>query len=128
MKKKYSSVDELNNAQREMNKTCTNIEQEMLGYISNPLSLIFNKGQNSTEGETNTPPQTVVDKLLDYIPMALPVIQNVVLPMVGGKKLKNRLFKSAFGIVWKIGLVNWAFWGVKKGIEKIKTNRSKTRS
>lgn len=148
MKKKYTTLDELNQAQKAMARESALIEDEFLSVVKNPLN-IFSFGANKQDEDQATTSQHSANTQgiaktnntdndgLEILQTALNVFgvngilklaSNVLLPMIPTKKIGMSLVKNAGSIALKVIAVNIAIWGAKKIAQNIKKKAAKKKS
>lgn len=148
-KKKYTTLDELNEAQKKMARASALIEDDFISIVKNPLNIFQLKDSTDSNIEStskaevakisNTPKPKADDNSIMNIAGSilntlggsslLGVVSNIVLPLLPTKKIGSSIGKvvlrNAVQITTKVLIVNIAIWGFKQLRKKKSSNSRK---
>lgn len=131
-KQKYTTLEELNLAQKQMARKTALIEDDFLSIVKNPLNILSLSDSDEQintptvtkkKAATNNKEQGPTNGLLDIAQSllgnmgsssTLGLITNVVLPLLPTKKIGQSVARNAASIGLKVMAVNLAIWGFKK--------------
>lgn len=129
-KKKYKSLDDLNAAQRKMNAKCAAIEEDLLGVVTNPLSLITGSGgsgkkkhkKGKNKGSLNL--AGFMPGLLSLVPVGS-LVRQIPFSLLPSRKMSASILRVVAKSSLKVMIVNVAIWGFLKIKNRIRSRRKK---
>ncbi len=128
-KKKYKSLDDLNAAQRKMNAKCVAIEEDLLGVVTNPLSLLTGSSGSRKKKRKKAKNKGSLN-LAGFMPGILSLVPvgsllRLPLRLLPSRKTSASIFRVAAKSSLKVIIVNVAIWGFLKIKDRIQSRRKK---